>query len=1076
MRCERCGEENPGRARFCSSCGAQLIGGTRQERKVVSVLFVDLVGFTGRADGRDPEDVRDVLQSYHRTAEAAISSFGGNLEKFIGDAVMAVFGAPISHGDDAERAVRAGLKVLESVKDLGLEARAAVNTGEAVVAVGAAAGSGQALAMGDVVNTASRLQSSAPPGELIVGEETYILTRASIGYEELSSVDAKGKKEPVVAWRAIAPIPAPPQRSTTPMVGRDREMQLLASIWEGATADRRPHLVTVLGPPGIGKSRLQREFSAYVSERDGAVARGRCLPYGDRPAYAAFAQLIRGRSGIYENDSIEESRAKLGALVRQALPAAETEDTTFYLALLIGLSGGDQSMQRGYLFFSARRIVEALAASQPLLIVLEDLHWADSGLLDLIEYLAAHIRDTPLIIVCLARPEFMDQRSGWAADVHAHTTIALDPLSSADAARLATSLLAEAASGREIAESLADTSEGNPLFIEELAASFADGKDSHSHLPTTIRAAIASRLDALPSTARDLLLDASVVGRTFWRGVLVAMGATGDIDHDLGVLESRDLIRRVPTTRVRGEIEYLFKHILIHDVAYATIPRSIRRQRHRLVAEYIESAVQDRAVMATVLAHHWREAGESERAIPYIMEAAEQALNAWALKEATELFDSALSLASDDEQRHRIRLARGLARSRLGDYTAAVADLAELLPHLRGGDRIEGYLGYAWALEWTEQTDETIAAADEAIRLAEQAGDHELLPVAKAILSQGLAMRGGAGDLDGAGELSQEALRLWIPGTRPWWRINAVHMYGEQLYWTGRLDDADALMKSALSSEADPQSLQARLRSASLRAQILCGRGEYESSIRLFDETLRLAEETGRPVRIFRNYSTQPMREIFDLAEARHRAEESLEGPDEAAGFLMPRANARTDLLQAALMTGDFATAEPLWRTQWDESNSVKAWTRWVMACRLAALRAEMELVTGHSAEASDWARKAIELCLPVRRVKYQVVGRTILGRSLVVRGKPADAVRELTVAIEQADRLGSPLLRWQAQAALGRALYALGDDSGADRAFEASSSIIREIAAGLAPERHQKFMAAQPVREVLDASTRSEA
>ena len=283
-------------------------------------------------------------------------------------------------------------------------------------------------------------------------------------------------------------------------------------------------------------------------------------------------------------------------------------------------------------------------------------------------------------------------------------------------------------------------------------------------------------------------------------------------------------------------------------------------------------------------------------------------------------------------------------------------------------------------------------------------------------------------------------------------------------------------MKSALSSEADPQSLQARLRSASLRAQILCGRGEYESSIRLFDETLKLAEEMGRPVRIFRNYSTQPMREIFDLAEARHRAEESLEGPDEAAGFLMPRANARADLLQAALMSGDFATAEPLWRIQWDESQGVKAWTRWLMACRLAALRAEMELVTGHTAEASDWARKAIELCLPVRRVKYQVVGRTILGRSLVVGGKPGDAVRELTVASEQADRLGSPLLRWQAQAALGRALYALGDDTGADRAFEASSSIIREIAAGLAPERRQKFMAAQPVREVLDASTRSEA
>src|SRR5713226_3133633 len=240
MRCERCGEENPGRARFCSSCGAQLIGGTRQERKVVSVLFVDLVGFTGRADGRDPEDVRDVLQSYHRTAEAAISSFGGNLEKFIGDAVMAVFGAPISHGDDAERAVRAGLKVLESVKDLGLEARAAVNTGEAVVAVGAAAGSGQALAMGDVVNTASRLQSSAPPGELIVGEETYLLTRNSIRYVKLNPVTAKGIPEPVEAWRAIGPLAAGPERPRTPMVGRQREIDLLSSIWDRAIADRRP--------------------------------------------------------------------------------------------------------------------------------------------------------------------------------------------------------------------------------------------------------------------------------------------------------------------------------------------------------------------------------------------------------------------------------------------------------------------------------------------------------------------------------------------------------------------------------------------------------------------------------------------------------------------------------------------------------------------------------------------------------------------------------------------------------------------------------------------------------------------
>src|SRR5215472_7144539 len=227
-------------------------GESRQERKVVSVLFVDLVGFTGSSDGRDPEDVRDMLESYHHAAEVAIASFGGNLEKFIGDAVMAVFGAPISYGDDAERAVRGGLEVLASVKRLGLDARAAVNTGEAVVAGGAAAESGQALAMGDVVNTASRMQSQAPTGALIVGEETYVLTRHAFQYESMTSVDAKGKKDPIAVWRAVAPVATPAQTSKTPMIGRARQMQLLGSIWDGAISDHRPHLLTVLGPPGIG--------------------------------------------------------------------------------------------------------------------------------------------------------------------------------------------------------------------------------------------------------------------------------------------------------------------------------------------------------------------------------------------------------------------------------------------------------------------------------------------------------------------------------------------------------------------------------------------------------------------------------------------------------------------------------------------------------------------------------------------------------------------------------------------------------------------------------------------------------
>jgi class 3 adenylate cyclase/tetratricopeptide (TPR) repeat protein len=1069
VRCGRCGEENPERARFCSACGASLEGEpAKEERKLVSVLFVDLVGFTGRSDNGDPEDVRDVLQSYHAAARRAIESFGGTLEKFIGDAVMAVFGAPMSHGDDAERAVRAGLQVLESVVELKMEARAAVNTGEAVVAVGSVALSGQALAMGDVVNTASRLQSSAPPGGLVVGEETYRLTRHAFRYEPLPALDAKGKKELVLAWRAIAPLAAGTERAATPMVGRDRELDLLSSIWSSAVSDRRPHLVTIVGPTGIGKSRLQREFSGRVQMHGGAVARGRCLPYGERAAYGAFAQLVRAASGIYENDSTDSARGKLTGAVQKLLPEAEVGETTRFISLIIGLGIAEPALQRDYLFFAARRFLECLASVQPLLVVLEDLHWADNGLLDLVEYLATHIRDTPLVIAGLARPEFIDHRPGWGSGLFAHTTIGLESLSPDDAATLAGHLLAKVPGRKETIERLVEAAEGNPLFVEELTSALTDGYELGSALPATVRAAIASRLDALPGAAREVLLDASVVGRTFWRGVLQAVGKHGDLDAALTALEARDFIRRLPTSRVDGDIEYLFRHVLIHDVAYATLPRSIRRKRHAAVAAYIESVARDANSLTTILAHHWREAGEPSKAIAYLMRAAEQALDGWALKEAILLYDAAIELAVDDEQRNQIRLARGLARSRLADYPGAVEDLGGLIPLLSGRPRVEALLGWTWGTQWTSRSADTIAGAEEALHLAEALGDHELIPAATARLSQGLAMRGEPGDLDAAGELGEAALRMWVTGTRPWDELNHEHLLGEQYYWTGRIADADALMVTATKSAAGPQSIEARLRSAALRAQILCSMGRYEESLALFDQTMQLAVELGRPVRIIRNYSTQPLRELFDLEEARRRSEASLVGSEEAAGFTMPRANAMADLVQTAVLARDFATAEAAWRTQWEDSSKTTAWDRWLVACRLAATRAEMALVMDRLDEAIDWARKTIELCVPVRRVKYEIVGRIVLGQALLASGKATDAVAGLRLTLEQADRLGSPPLRWRAHAAMGKALYAAGDDGGAERALSAASTIIRDVAARLAPERSARFLAAEPIQEIL--------
>src|SRR5207244_1595833 len=283
------------------------------------------------------------------------------------------------------------------------------------------------------------------------------------------------------------------------------------------------------------------------------VARGRCLPYGERAAYGAFSQLVRGIAEIYENDPPESARAKLSAAVEKLLPATEVEETTRYISLLTGLGVDEPARDRDYLFFAARRLLEGFASNQPLLVIFEDLHWADAALLDLIEYLATHIKDVPLVIVGLARPEFIDRRPGWGSGLFAHTTIGLEPLSSADSFVLAERLLTKSAGLKEAIDRLAEASEGNPLFVEELTSAMTEGHELGSDLPTTVRAAIAARLDSLPNTARAVLLDASVVGRTFWRGVLSALRGQRELDEALAALEVRDFIRRVPSSRVRGD-------------------------------------------------------------------------------------------------------------------------------------------------------------------------------------------------------------------------------------------------------------------------------------------------------------------------------------------------------------------------------------------------------------------------------------------------------------------------------------------------------------------------------------------
>ena len=1072
--CQACGSTNPPQARFCNDCGVRLVGtvAKQEERKLVSVLFVDLVGFTSSSDQADPEDVRDSLSLYYAMARERIGQYGGALEKFIGDAVMAVFGAPIAHGDDAERAVRAGLRVLEGIgelneaHELGLAARAAVNTGEAVVAVGAR-DTEDALALGDVVNTASRLQSAAPPGRLIVGEETHRATRHAFRYEPLEAVDAKGKAEPVAAWLALEPSVAPAERpiATNPLVGRDHELELMRSVWQRAVTERRTHLVTVLGPPGIGKSRLCGEVSKLVASDGGRIVRGRCLPYEEQTGYQAFSSMVKEWSGILETDSRSVAREKLDLAARELVPEGEAAEIARHLAFLVGVSDDLSVGQPGLLFFAARRFLESLGLVRPTLVVFEDVHWAQPSELELLEYLAAHVRDTSLVLVALARPEFLDLNPSWGGGLVAQTTIPLEPLTPDDAKDLAVQLLRSGGQPGTDVERLVEVAEGNPLFIEELAASIAEV--GGGELPVTVRAAIAARIDAMPPDARGALLAAAVIGKTFWRRVLQEMVDDDDLDDVLAALERRDLVRRDSSSQLAGDVQYTFKHMLIREVAYGTVARATRRRWHAAVATHVEGAGEGAAeALAWILAHHWREAGEPLKAIPYLLSAAEVAQRGWAKEPAVDLYTKALELAEDDETRRRIRLRRGLALVVLGDFARAEEELGALLPELAGHDRLEALLGRGRATHWTERDEETLAIAHEAVALATELEDREALPAAVALQAQAHAM---SGEMNLALDLGEQALADWVPGARAVDRTEHLHLHANVVYWVGHYERCAELSRDARALATDVHSAEALMRGGGTEALALVGMGRHEEAIRVWEELFALSRELGHNMRVLLNYSSLAFRELHDFDEARRRSEEALE-LSEGESFSMPGRFARSDLLLTDLLAGDVGQAQAVWPQLWNDAEDATAWTRWLIYGRLATARAEIALHAESPESAVEWAQRAIELCVGARRRKYEARARTLHGEALAQLGRRDEALSELRDAVSIADGLVGAPARWQTRAALCRAAYALGDDDLAARSSAEAKELVQSFAGALAPERASRFLAAPAIQDILTA------
>jgi class 3 adenylate cyclase/tetratricopeptide (TPR) repeat protein len=696
VTCPACGQENPDGFRLCGMCGAALVPAAappREERKVVTILFTDLVGSTARAEGLDPEDVSATLSAYYAQLRAELERHGGTVEKFIGDAVMAVFGAPVAHEDDPERAVRAALAIRDSIGE-ELQIRTAVNTGEALVALGAKPGEGDAMVAGDVVNTAARLQGAAPVNGILVGEGTYRATRQTIEYREAPPVEAKGKAEPVKVWEAVGARSRfgsdVEEKLRTPLVGRERERDLLADSLDRARSEQSVQLVTLVGVPGIGKSRLVAELFQITDADEEIISwrQGRSLPYGERVSFWALGEIVKAHAGILESDDAATAEAKLDAMVETL---AEDEREGDWLARhtrpLVGLEGVERT-EREEAFAAWRRLLEAAAEQRPLVLVFEDLHWADDGLLDFVDHLTDWATTVPLLVVGTARPELLDRRPGWGGGKRNAFTLSIGALSDEETAQLLRRLLDRPVLDADAQQAVLQRAEGNPLYAEEYARMLAENEGDLA-LPETVQGLIAARVDGLTPDEKSLLQDASVIGKVFWPGALA-----GADDHVIHALERKEFIRRDRRSSIARETQYAFLHALVRDVAYGQIPRAERADKHRRAAEWLSSLAGDRAEdHAEMLAHHYREAltlaeaagmdtaALREPARQAFAEGAQRALSLNASAAAYELGLRAVALTEPgDPERPALQLLAAKSARDLADV-----DATELLEEARDG-------------------------------------------------------------------------------------------------------------------------------------------------------------------------------------------------------------------------------------------------------------------------------------------------------------------------------------------------------------------------------------------------------
>ncbi|HEU5362934.1 MAG TPA: adenylate/guanylate cyclase domain-containing protein [Gaiellaceae bacterium] len=735
LACTTCGRENPDGARFCNGCGATLaaVSPPREVRKTVTVLFCDLTGSTELGERLDPEALRSLLAGYFERTRDLVQRHGGSVEKFIGDAVMAVFGIPVVHEDDALRALRAAVEMRDALPELGIEGRIGVMTGEVVT------GTAERLATGDAVNVAARLEQAAAPGEILIGDETFRLAHGAALVEALPPLDVKGKSAPLQVHRLLAVHgdEAFARRLDAPLVGRLTELGRLRSALDQARADRSCQLFTILGSAGVGKSRLAAEF--LVALDDAIVVRGRCLPYGEGITYWPVVEIVKQLPG-----------ASLDASSRHGIRA---------------LLGEEQGAAKEEIARAFRKLLESIARERAVVCVFDDVHWGEETFLDLVEHVADLSRDAPILLLCIARPELLDARPGWAGGKVNSTSVLLEPLGDEEAQEMIASI---ARLDEPTRRRILDAAEGNPLFVEQMVALVSDSADGAVTVPPTIQALLSARLEQLDEAERAVLERGAVEGRIFHQGAVQALAPEETrMTTRLASLVRKELVRP-DKPQFHDEDAYRFRHVLIRDAAYDALPKSVRAELHERFAEWLDRHGQGVVELDELLGYHLeqayrcrvdlgladdRTAAIGRRAADRLAAAGRRAFDRADIPAAVSLLERADAvLAGDDPARLQQLPLLGRALIESGNWDRATAVLEEARDRgTASGDRR--------------------AVADAAVELAflslhtDRGATHAQI---------GAALADAARDFEGIGDGVGVARALALAGRLPFWAGDTV--------------------------------------------------------------------------------------------------------------------------------------------------------------------------------------------------------------------------------------------------------------------------------------------------------------